>query len=239
MKRERCLNERIASALRQAEGGTAMEGICRKVGVSEAMFTRCKKQFAGMGTVEIWRLQQLEEEKAKLKRLVAGLEPGRDHAAGWSRKRMLKPGVRREGVGVLQGAWQVSGRSSQHYRFRRNPQVALRMRPKDFMSDQLFDSRPIRILTIVDIHTREGLSTTPRANFRAAQGVEVLDQPVRLRGKPKSLRVDNGPDAAGCRAAAGPPGTLEPGWNRLLQAGQSNGQRLHRGRSMHVCGRSA
>lgn len=93
MKRERCLNERIASALRQAEGGTAMEGICRKVGVSEAMFTRCKKQFAGMGTVEIWRLQQLEEEKAKLKRLVAGLEPGRDHAAGWSRKRMLKPGA--------------------------------------------------------------------------------------------------------------------------------------------------
>ena len=61
----------------------------------------------------------------------------------------------------------------------------------DFMSDQLFDGRPIRILTVVDIHTREGLSTYPRANFRAAQVVEVLDQLVRLRGKPKSLRVDN------------------------------------------------
>ncbi|BFL66325.1 hypothetical protein SKB0092_44040 (plasmid) [Roseomonas mucosa] len=61
----------------------------------------------------------------------------------------------------------------------------------DFMSDQLFDGRPIRILTVVDIHTREGLSTHPRANFRAAQVVEVLDQLVRLRGKPKSLRVDN------------------------------------------------
>lgn len=65
------------------------------------------------------------------------------------------------------------------------------------MSDQLFDGRPIRILTIVDIHTREGLSTTPRANFREAQVVEVLDQLVRLRGKPKSLRVDNGPEFAG------------------------------------------
>jgi putative transposase len=64
----------------------------------------------------------------------------------------------------------------------------------DFMSDQLFDARPIRILTVVDIHTREGLSTHPRANFRAAQVVEVLDHLVRNRGRPKSLRVDNGPE---------------------------------------------
>ena len=65
------------------------------------------------------------------------------------------------------------------------------------MSDQLFDGRPIRILTVVDVHTREGLSTAPRANFRAAQVVEALDQLARLRGKPKSLRVDNGPEFAG------------------------------------------
>ncbi len=58
----------------------------------------------------------------------------------------------------------------------------------DFMSDQLFDGRPIRVLTIMDIHTREGLSTAPKANFRAAQGVEVLGRLVRARGKPKSLR---------------------------------------------------
>ena len=67
----------------------------------------------------------------------------------------------------------------------------------DFMSDQLFDGRPIRILTVVDVHTREGLSAHPRANFRAAQVVEILDQLVRARGKPGSLRVDNGPEFAG------------------------------------------
>ena len=75
----------------------------------------------------------------------------------------------------------------------------------DFMSDQLFDGRPIRILTVVDVHTREGLSTAPKANFRSAQvpdaraysEVEVLDQLVRVRGRPKSLRVDNGPEFAG------------------------------------------
>jgi putative transposase len=59
--------------LRQAESGTAVAEICRKLGVSEPTFYRWKKQFAGMGTVEIRRLKQLEEENAKLKRLVADL----------------------------------------------------------------------------------------------------------------------------------------------------------------------
>jgi putative transposase len=73
MKRKRYTDEQIAFALRQAESGTAVAEICRKLGVSEPTFYRWKKQFAGMGTVEIRRLKQLEEEKAKLKRLVADL----------------------------------------------------------------------------------------------------------------------------------------------------------------------
>jgi len=52
--------------------GTTVEEVCRKLGVSEAMFYRWKQQFAGMG-VEIRRLKQLEEDNAKLKRLVADL----------------------------------------------------------------------------------------------------------------------------------------------------------------------
>lgn len=43
----------------------------------------------------------------------------------------------------------------------------------DFVSDGLFDGRPFRILTVVDCHTREALSLTPRATFRAFQVVEV------------------------------------------------------------------
>jgi putative transposase len=73
MKQKRYTDEQIAFALRQAEGGTAVAEICRKLGVSEPTFYRWKKQFAGMGTVEIRRLKQLEEENAKLKRLVADL----------------------------------------------------------------------------------------------------------------------------------------------------------------------
>lgn len=73
MKQNRYTDEQIAFALRQAESGTAVAEICRKLGVSEPRFYRWKKQFAGMGTVEIRRLKQLEEENAKLKRLVADL----------------------------------------------------------------------------------------------------------------------------------------------------------------------
>ena len=67
----------------------------------------------------------------------------------------------------------------------------------DFMSDRPFDGRPFRILTVVGCDTREALSLTPRANFRAFQVTETLDALVRLRGRPKSLRVDNGPESAG------------------------------------------
>jgi putative transposase len=73
MKQKRYTDEQIAFALRQAESGTAVAEICRKLGVSEPTFYRWKKQFAGMGTVEIRRLKQLEEENAKLKRIVADL----------------------------------------------------------------------------------------------------------------------------------------------------------------------
>jgi putative transposase len=67
----------------------------------------------------------------------------------------------------------------------------------DFMSDQLFDGRPFRILTVIDGHTREALATVPRTSFRAYQVAEILDWLVMLRGRPKSLRVDNGPEFAG------------------------------------------
>jgi putative transposase len=73
MKRKLYTDEQVAFALRQAEAGTAVAEVCRKMGVSEATFFRWKKRFAGMGTAEIRRLKQLEEENVKLKRLVADL----------------------------------------------------------------------------------------------------------------------------------------------------------------------
>jgi putative transposase len=61
----------------------------------------------------------------------------------------------------------------------------------NFVSDRLFDERPFRILTVVDCNTRQALSLAPRANFRAFQVTAALDALVKLRGRPKRLRVDN------------------------------------------------
>lgn len=59
--------------LRQAESGTTVGEVCRKMGIAEATFYCWKKVYAGMGVAEIRRLKQLEDENSKLKRLVADL----------------------------------------------------------------------------------------------------------------------------------------------------------------------
>ena len=73
MKRTRYSSEQIAFALRQAESGTPVSEVCRKMGVSEQTYYRWKRKFAGMGVAEVRRLKVLEEENRKLRQLVADL----------------------------------------------------------------------------------------------------------------------------------------------------------------------
>ena len=73
MKRKRFTEEQIAYALRQAEGGSPVAEICRKLGVSEQTFYRWKKKYGGMGVAELRRLKQLDQENRKLKQIVADL----------------------------------------------------------------------------------------------------------------------------------------------------------------------
>ena len=73
MKRSRYTEEQIAFALRQAEGGTPVGEVCRKMGISENTFYRWKRKFFGMGVAELRRLKMLEEENRRLKQLVADL----------------------------------------------------------------------------------------------------------------------------------------------------------------------
>jgi putative transposase len=73
MKRSRFSEEQIAYALRQAEAGTPASDVCRQLGVSEATFYVWKKKFANLGVTELRKLRVLEEENARLKRVVADL----------------------------------------------------------------------------------------------------------------------------------------------------------------------
>jgi putative transposase len=73
MKRKRFTEAQIAFALRQAESGTPVAEIIRKMVISEVTFYRWKKKYAGLGIAELRRLKQLEDENRRLKRLVADL----------------------------------------------------------------------------------------------------------------------------------------------------------------------
>ena len=73
MKKSKFTEEQIAFALRQAETGTRVAEVCRKMGIAEQTFFRWKKKYGGLGVSELRRLRQLEEENRQLKRLVADL----------------------------------------------------------------------------------------------------------------------------------------------------------------------
>jgi putative transposase len=73
MKKSRYTDEQIAFALRQAETGTPVKEVIRKMGIAEQTFYRWKKLYGGLGPSEVRRLKQLEEENRRLKQMVADL----------------------------------------------------------------------------------------------------------------------------------------------------------------------
>ena len=147
---------------------------------------------------------------------------------GWpvNHKRDLPALPRRRAVDPAQGCPSASGPGATGRAGRRSvaPNEVWAM---DFVSDQLFDGRPFRILTVVDCHTREALAIVPRASFRAFQVVEALD----------ALAPDCGVGRRACGWTTGrsspvgarPVGLPERGRDRLLPARQAHGQRVHRG----------
>jgi len=73
MKKSKFTEEQITFVLKQADTGTSVDEICRKMGISQATFYQWRKKYGGLGVVELRRLRQLEEENRKLKQLVADL----------------------------------------------------------------------------------------------------------------------------------------------------------------------
>jgi putative transposase len=71
MKRSRFTEEQIIAILCEQEAGAATAELCRRHGISQATFYNWKAKFGGMDVSEAKRLRSLEEENAKLKRLLA------------------------------------------------------------------------------------------------------------------------------------------------------------------------
>ena len=71
MKRSRFSEEQIIAMLKEQEAGVAMTDVCRKHGVSSATFYKWKAKYGGLKVSDARRLKALEDENAKLKRLLA------------------------------------------------------------------------------------------------------------------------------------------------------------------------
>lgn len=84
---------------------------------------------------------------------------------------------------------------SSRARQERQPAVTLNDRwSMDFMAEQLFDGRRLRILTLVDNFSRESLAIQVGRRFTGDHVVTALEDVVRERGVPKTIQVDNGPE---------------------------------------------
>ncbi|WP_245001441.1 transposase [Pantoea dispersa] len=75
MKKSRFIEERIVFALKQAELGTPVPEVCRRLGISDATFYIWRNKYGGISPSELKHMRQLEEENLRLKRLVADLSP--------------------------------------------------------------------------------------------------------------------------------------------------------------------
>lgn len=73
MKKSKFTESQIAFVLKQADDGVPVAEVCRKAGISDGTFYNWRKKYAGLMPSEMRRLRQLEEENAKLKRIVADL----------------------------------------------------------------------------------------------------------------------------------------------------------------------
>jgi putative transposase len=73
MKRSKFTESQIGFVLRQAEEGTAIAEVCRKARISEGTFYNWRTKYGDLMPSEMKRLRLLEDEKGKLKKIVADL----------------------------------------------------------------------------------------------------------------------------------------------------------------------
>ncbi|MCA1666963.1 MAG: IS3 family transposase [Thermomicrobia bacterium] len=172
MRTSRFTEQQVVAALRQAENGTAVGEVCRKLGVSEQTFYRWKRKYAGIGVAELRRLRQVEDENRRLKQLVADLTLDRQMLQEAPKKKLVTPARRRAVVQFFRAGFQVSERracrvaavprTTMRYRSQARDQSPLRLRLRELAAVRVrYGYRRLHILL-----RREGWRVNAKRVYR-------------------------------------------------------------------------
>ena len=226
MPRKRYSPEQIITKLRQAEvelsRGLRPPQICKKLVVSEQTHYRWRKEYGGLRLDQAKRLKTLEQENARLKRLVADqaldnailkavaagnfcarpddARPWIMYDTTWTSRNGGPVGYwisrgRREGLKVPQKQ-PKRGRLwlTDGSCIRRRAEYRHHVWAYDFVAGRTHDGRPLKILTVVDEYSRECLALVVARRLRATDVLETLADLVVTHGVPAHIRSDNGPE---------------------------------------------
>ena len=225
--KKRFSDEQIISILREAEAGVSARELCRKHAISDATFYTWRKKFGGMEVPEVKRLKSLEEENARLKKLLAEAMLDKEALQVALSGRITELALERRRFGYRR-IWQLLRREGLHVNHKRvyriyhlnGLSVKRRRRRKglaterfpllrpdapnltwsmDFVMDALANGRRIKCLTCVDDFTKECLTITAAFGISGVQVTRILDSIALFRGFPATIRTDQGPEFT-CRA---------------------------------------
>jgi putative transposase len=156
----------------------------------------------------VYRYQSVAADSSALQMRIKEITQTRVHY-GYRRVHVL---LRREGFKDnhkrVYRLYQQQGLSLRHKRPRRNKAAQLRqpqmqaqrvnqMWSMDFVADNLFDGRKLRMLTVLDCYTRESLAIHVGQSLKGEDVVQVLKAIVSARGKPATIKTDNGSEFVG------------------------------------------
>ena len=71
MKKSKFTESQIIGILKEQEQGAKVSDLCRQHGISDATFYKWKSKYGGMNVDELRRLRDLEQENARLKKIIA------------------------------------------------------------------------------------------------------------------------------------------------------------------------